>query len=243
MGQGRYQVVFFDVGGTLAWAEPGADELWVRALEEHGYTVTSEEVIERSGTQGPEVNRPDVIRALRATQAEFRGPFPRNLEEEAAFFRRYDEALLRRLGIPVDEAILDTVQKHFREDLVSHVYNDVRPTLARLRADGYRLGVISNATHDLPARLESLDLARHFEAITYSYAVGAEKPDPKIFRTALARARVRPEHAVHVGDHPIADVQGAAGVGMTPMLIDRDGAHDDVEGIVLRSLGEIWDHL
>ncbi|MCJ2531353.1 MAG: HAD-IA family hydrolase, partial [Candidatus Thermoplasmatota archaeon] len=90
---------------------------------------------------------------------------------------------------------------------------------------------------------EDLGLAWRFESVTYSYAVGVEKPDPKIFRAALTAMNVEPHEAVHIGDNLEADVRGAAEVGLTPMLIDRRGRHSVSDVIVLRSLGETLDHL
>ncbi|MFQ6012634.1 MAG: HAD family hydrolase [Thermoplasmata archaeon] len=241
MSPRRYEVLFFDFGGTLAWAEPSAAVIWSRALEEHGYRISSDEIVTKSGVRGPDFNRSDLIRAFDETETEFKRSFPAP-EEEKAFFRRYDAAILRRLGLPHDEAMLDTVQRHF-ETIVLHAYEDVRPALTSLGEEGYRLGIISNASHDLPGRIEGLDLTRHFESITYSYAVGAEKPDPRIFRAALATMKVWPAQAVHVGDRFEADVRGASRVGMTPMLIDRKTEHPAEDFIVLRSLTEIGAHL
>ena len=241
MASRRYQVVFFDVGRTLSWAEPTAAAIWVQALEDHGHTVSSEEIVEKSGVRGPEINRPDIIRAFNETANEFRTSFP-TAEGQEAFFRRYDKAFLRRLGLSPDEAILDSVRRGFK-GVVGHLYEDVRPTLTGLEAEGYRLGVISNASHDLPRCLEDLSLARYFESVTYFYAVGAEKPDPRIFHAALTAMDVEPREAVHVGDNLEADVRGAARVGLTPMLIDRKGRHQVSDVILLRSLSEIMDHL
>lgn len=243
MGRKGTEVVFFDVGGTLVWSEPSADVVFARALGEHGYDVKREEVVRRVGVEGPEFNRPDLVRAFQAAREEFRVlPFPRNRDEQAAYFRRFDVAVLERLEVPAEDALLDTVARRFEEDVTSHVYEDALPTLERLRKVGYRLGVISNATHDLPEGLARLGLAPYFEAVTYSWEIGVEKPDPRIFRTALDRMDVEPRRAVHVGDSYEADVVGAQGVGLTPLLIQRkqDG---DTDRLVLRSLEEVLDHL
>lgn len=40
------------------------------------------------------------------------------------------------------------------------------------------------------------------------------KPDAEIFRRALARCDVAAEHAMFVGDHPVADVEGAQLAGL-----------------------------
>lgn len=243
MSSPRYQVVFFDFGGTLGWAEPRADVIWVQALRDEGYEVTSDEIVEKVGTRGPEFNRGDIIRALREGWDEggSEAPFP-TPEQEENFFRRHDEAVLQRLGLPAEEAILDRLEALF-DDVKTHLFEDVQPTLGRLREEGYRLGMISNASHKLPAALESLGLASHFESVTYSYGVGVEKPDPRIFHVALAAMKVPPEEAVHIGDNLEADVRGASKVGITPILIDRKGRHPKGEFIVIRNLGEVLVHV
>ncbi len=79
----------------------------------------------------------------------------------------------------------------------------------------YRLGLISDGhLHMQQSKLEALGLARGFDVIVYTAALGASKPDPAVFREALRRAGVAAERAVHVGDHPTRDVAGARRVGM-----------------------------
>src|SRR5690606_41831866 len=56
---------------------------------------------------------------------------------------------------------------------------------------------------------------------------GAGKPAPRIFEAACAQARVAPENCWHVGDQLHADALGAMGVGMHPVLVDREGRHTD----------------
>jgi putative hydrolase of the HAD superfamily len=53
----------------------------------------------------------------------------------------------------------------------------------------------------------------------------AEKPSRRIFDEALRRARVDAAEAVHVGDQPTTDIDGALGAGLAAVLIDRDGNH------------------
>jgi putative hydrolase of the HAD superfamily len=68
---------------------------------------------------------------------------------------------------------------------------------------------------------------------------GVEKPDPEIFRIALARAGVEAGGAVYVGDHPFFDVQAAREAGMVPVLVDRRDRHPDVDAIRITSLEEL----
>lgn len=244
MPSGIHQAIFFDVGGTMSFAEPSGDAIWAAALEEHGYHVPPSEVVRSMGVSGHEINRQDIIRALEGAAEGLGEPLPATKEEERAYFRRFDAVVLERLGIPTQEEVLETVARRFREDLVVRVYEDTEVTLRALQGTGYRLGVISNASHDLPDRLEDLGLARYFDTITYSFDVGVEKPHPKIFMEALEQLEVDASRAVHVGDSYEADVLGARGVGITPMLIVRGEtlppSHDC---ITLRSLQDVVKYL
>src|SRR5207247_8272543 len=102
-------------------------------------------------------------------------------------------------------------------------YPESLKILGTLRDAGYRLGVISNASHSLPAILERLRLAEYFDTITYSFDVGAEKPDVRIFRRAVAQANAAAERCVHIGDSFEADYLGARRVGLHAVLVCREG--------------------
>jgi FMN phosphatase YigB (HAD superfamily) len=60
------------------------------------------------------------------------------------------------------------------------------------------------------------------DCVVTSAEVGAAKPDARLFRAALELAGCAPEEAVHVGDSPGSDIEGAARAGIRPVLIDRD---------------------
>ena len=105
------------------------------------------------------------------------------------------------------------------------------------------MAVISNTTEEGPVHLKALDLAKYFDFLVTSFEVGYEKPDPRIFEVALERANVRPSEAIHVGNLVKADVEGARGVGITPVLIDRNSVHEHVECVRIESLGGIFDIL
>ena len=106
---------------------------------------------------------------------------------------------------------------------VRPLYPFVRPTLERLRAMGFRIGLISNTlmVSDSHRRLFReggiLDL---FEFAVFSAEFGMNKPDPSIFRHALNSMRLNPARAWYVGDKPHRDVCGAHSVNMTAVLVD-----------------------
>lgn len=99
--------------------------------------------------------------------------------------------------------------------------------LARAKAGGIRLGVISNSEGKLLSILERVELTSHFETILDSQLEGVHKPDPEIFRRALARMDVTADRAIYAGDVPEVDVLGARAAGMHAVLIDEPGHFGD----------------
>jgi putative hydrolase of the HAD superfamily len=103
-------------------------------------------------------------------------------------------------------------------------YPDAAPALAALRELGIRTVVVSNWDASLHERLAETGLAGLVDGALASAEVGAAKPGRAIFAAALALAGdVAPAHAWHVGDTVEADVEGARGAGLQPVLIARDG--------------------
>ena len=85
------------------------------------------------------------------------------------------------------------------------------------------LGVCSNWswTPSALAILESAGLRTHFKALAISHDIGIRKPRPEIFAAALAGLDVAPEETLHVGDNLVADVLGAAALGIRTVWITR----------------------
>ena len=68
------------------------------------------------------------------------------------------------------------------------LYDDVVPTLQRLRGAGFKLAIVSNWDTPLDPLTERLGIAEYFDAIVASHdgRVRSEKPDSHIFNYALA---------------------------------------------------------
>ena len=93
-----------------------------------------------------------------------------------------------------------------------------RGALTTLVAQGVTLCVVSNTMRTpgvvLRKILDQYGLLTPFKLLTFSDECGVRKPDPEIFLLTLRQAGVAPEEAVHVGDDPVLDVQGAKAAGM-----------------------------
>jgi len=139
------------------------------------------------------------------------------------------------LGLDVAEALLEEAAVRHLDAWTPHITHDpdAAPTLARLRADGVRIGMLSN-THwprSFHERfLERDGLVDLIDARLYTSEMPFQKPHPTAFLTAAEALGVDPGHAVFVGDRPWDDVSGARSVGMRTVLRPNPFA-PDVDGI------------
>ena len=107
---------------------------------------------------------------------------------------------------------------------------DEASALEALAGRGITLGVVSNFEPWLEDVLALEGVDHLFAAVAISGKLGVAKPDPEIFRVALAEAGADPAATLHVGDQPVNDVAAARAVGITPVLIDRFARHPDPDG-------------
>jgi len=119
----------------------------------------------------------------------------------------------------------------------------VAAALARLQAAGIRLVVVSNADGTVEEGLTRAGLRPHFHAVIDSHVVGFEKPDPRIFAAALARAQGDPARTLHVGDVYAADVLGARAAGLPAVLLDPHGDWGAVDCEVARDVPEVAERI
>jgi putative hydrolase of the HAD superfamily len=154
----------------------------------------------------------------------------RDADSLADLRRRCAELLSREAGRPVSvEQMMAAIR--FR------AFPDAAPALDRFGELGLRRVCVSNWDYALGEVLERCGLGDSFEAVITSAAVGARKPDPRIFRAALEAAGCSADDALHVGDTRAEDLEGARAAGIPVLLLDRDGDGD------IASLAELEPHL
>jgi len=95
--------------------------------------------------------------------------------------------------------------------------------LEQVREAGYKTGLISNTGRTpgsvLRVVMGRLGIAEYFDVTTFSNEIQVRKPAEMAFRTTLDKLKVVPRAAVHVGDDPDKDVDGARGIGMRAIQI------------------------
>lgn len=106
--------------------------------------------------------------------------------------------------------------------LMDGYLNESREVLTQL-AKRVPLAVISNFTGNLEVIMDEFGLRPLFQSVTESFYAGASKPDPAIFRRALATQANEPGACVYVGDNPVNDIAPAKALGMKAVLIHPPG--------------------
>jgi putative hydrolase of the HAD superfamily len=131
---------------------------------------------------------------------------------------------------------------------------DAIPTFQKLQAQGYRLGIISNAGDDADVQqlARNFGINRYFDFILTSAACSYRKPHRRIFEIALANWYLLPSEAVMVGDNLTADIQGAQNAGMygvwisrraDPQMEKQESVKPDASITSLYELPALLDHL
>ena len=168
--------------------------------------------------------------ALRETWADVQARSPGDryggVSGEARFWRGFLTEVRSRLdGGEVSTEAYGRLADHFRRPGSWAMYGDVLPTLEDLRDRGLALAVISNWDSHLPRLLEAMGLTPFFRVLSVSAIEATGKPGAEIFRRTCERLGVAAGEALHVGDSPRDDVEGARAAGLFALLLDRDDRH------------------
>jgi putative hydrolase of the HAD superfamily len=188
------KAITFDVGGTLIEPWPSVGHVYAEVAEAHGHRFAPEDL-----------NRH--FRAAWKAKQNFR-------------HSRTDWAALVQttFGTVQSDKFFHELYDRFASAKVWRVFDDVRPTLLRLKAQGVKLGIISNWDERLRPLLDQLELTPFFDAIVISTEVGHCKPSPQIYREALRLLDLPAQHVLHVGDSSDEDVVGARQSGLKAVI-------------------------
>ena len=205
----RIRAVTFDAGGTLIEPWPSVGAVYAEVAAEFGFTC-----------------QPELLNAQFVAAWRTRSAFTYTHGEWFEVVRQSFAG-----SCDVSPELFDAIYERFGEHRCWLIYEDVIPALQQLEAAGLKLAVISNWDERLVPLLEKLGLTTYFPEIVVSSAVGAHKPDARIFQAAIAGLGVRPGEVLHVGDSENEDVRGARGAGLQSLRIRRSGATEphDIE--------------
>ena len=229
------RAVFLDFYGTLARWTPAREAIQAEACAAEGLQV-GEEALAKGY----------VIADAFMAEENAKAPIPSRTEaERQRVLAEYERRLLVTAGIAVPMAtagrIWDRVNNAPKELLL---YDDALPSLRELSWSGLITGVISNMGSNLLAIMKGLSLHQVTQFSATSSEAGVSKPHAGIFRLALAKAGVKPEEALHVGDDYQGDVVGARSSGMHALFLARNGSEGHPEECsMIETLHEVLPYL
>lgn len=222
--------VIFDLGSTLIrfegdWSEilDQSMQMLVQALYEEGYKFESDAF----------------IRGYRQAMTRMHQQREVDHVERTTTILIQEQLLATELPELEPEA-LDRVLKKLYS--ISEVCWKPMPghqsILQELQAEGYRIGLISNAgdADNVKRLIDKADIEPYLDPIFVSAAEGIRKPDVRLFEMVLRLWELQPDQAVMVGDSLRADIQGAKNAGMHSIWLtaaaDSPANHADA-GIIV----------
>lgn len=210
-----FDVLIFDLGGTLLYFSGDWNKVYPRAFE------TLHEHLYQAG--------------MKLEKAPFLAEFSKRLadyytardEEYIELSTTYVlEGLLKDWGYPQQsEEMLHSALKAMYSVTQAHWIpeSDTLSTLQKLHQDGYRLGLLSNASddNDLQELVDKAAIRPYLDLVLTSARAGFRKPSRKVYQKALDMLQVRPERTAMIGDSLEADILGAQQAGLRAIWITR----------------------
>ncbi len=144
--------------------------------------------------------------------------------DDRGWWRKLVDVVLDQVAPSLSEFDRDNffeiAYEHFAEPGVWELYPEVPEVLEKLRPP-FQLAVISNFDGRLRFILQHLGISKFFTHIFVSSELGADKPDPEIYRRALKFIDLKPNEVLHVGDDPERDWEAASAAGLSIFRLDR----------------------
>jgi len=121
-------------------------------------------------------------------------------------------------GVSVSDAVLAHVTDRritTKSACFDALHPDILPMLHALRADGYRIAILSNCSEEEVSAARESVLALAADRMLLSYETGFCKPEPEIYHLAADALGVSCVDCIFIGDGGSRELYGAAAVGMT----------------------------
>lgn len=227
------KAVFFDAIDTLFLANPDKIGAYIRFIEEKTGVTYNREQMSRAW-----------VKIVAETEAAAKAVSETTGHAKMAW-ANFNANLLRELGFNGDCDVIGPKIQHESWDKPSNyqLYPDVLPILEELQKQKLYIACVSNEDGQLYTFFEHFKIKRYFQFVLTSSEVGFEKPNKRVFLTALERTTFSPDEVLFVGDSLISDYEGSKAVGMKPILIDRDGKNTDNNVVAINDLTKLLEYL
>ncbi|WP_337097994.1 HAD family hydrolase [Paenibacillus sp. YIM B09110] len=144
----------------------------------------------------------------------------RRMTGELPHYHSVIEDMMKQCELEYDKKVVDDLYEERvmeKKSPFEQIRPDIVEVLKQLRANGIKLGLISNCTEEEIHYWRSSELAAYFDDVIFSYEVGLAKPDERIYRLSSQRLEVKSEHTIFIGDGGSSELEGASKAGMKPL--------------------------
>ncbi|MBM7563370.1 HAD family hydrolase [Paenibacillus sacheonensis] len=234
------QAVLFDLDDTLLWDDRSVQEAFDATCEagaaQTGVDAKALEEAVRREARGLYESYETFPFTKMIGINPFEGLWANFLEGEQEEFRKLQQLApgyrkdawtrgLLALGID-NEALGAQLAEQFPAERRKrpYVYEETFAVLDKLKGS-FKLLLLTNGSPDLQReKLAGVpDIVPYFDHIIISGEFGKGKPSADIFRHALEKLGIEPEHGIMVGDKLTTDILGANTIGMTSVWVNRHG--------------------
>jgi putative hydrolase of the HAD superfamily len=205
------KAIFFDAAGTLFYLTKTVGDHYAYVGREVGLDLDAQQLESAFHAAWKQMPRRPAIDGPRENDDKgwWRELVGHVLQQVAPWVSEFDR-----------DNFFEIAYEHFAEPGVWELYPEVSGVLQELTPQ-FQLAVISNFDGRLRFILQHLGISKYFGQVFISSELGADKPDPEIFRRALATLHLKADEVLHVGDDPQRDWKAAAEAGLSVFRLDR----------------------
>ncbi len=223
----RIDVVTFDLWDTLIQEVPGGSSRVAKIRMER-----IADILEAS-------NRPHTLEEIESAYVETGGFLYRVWSESKDVSVRDQvifmlDSIERNLPSMLGAETVAEIEETYSVGMLEHrpgLLPGAKEALRDVQGMGMRMGLISNTGRTPGAALRTvmrgLGILQYFSVTTFSNEILARKPAPAIFSTALRELGARTGAALHIGDDPRSDIDGAKDFGMGAIQIRSERFEDN----------------
>ena len=205
------KAIFFDAVGTLFYLTKTVGDHYALVGDEIGLKLDAKKLDQAFHTAWQKMPQ----------RAAINGP---RENDDKGWWRELVDLVLDQVAPSLNEFdrdnFFEVAYDHFAEAGVWELYPEVPSVLEQLQPR-FQLAVISNFDGRLRLILEHLGISKFFRHVFVSSELGADKPDPEIYRRALQFIDLKPNEVLHVGDDPERDWEAASAAGLSIFRLDR----------------------
>ena len=221
------KVIFFDVGYTL---DAPASGNW----------MFTNQFLELAGEKLKKKSKEEISKAFDAGLRYLTdNHLVTTVDAEIRQFHEFYSIISDHLDLGLSDENLNQIARDRACNMKNYIpYPGIEDVLGTL-SKTHKLGIISDTWPSIEQQLEYIGAAPYLSFTTFSCFLGTFKPDRRMYLDALNKCGV-PAHETVFIDDSVRNLDGAAAMGITPILIAANPASDvETNYMKIRDLREL----